>query len=796
MAAIVVRPLPRSLDAILLGHSHLSTRVEFVAGPATGQTLDVSGGQVVVDMAGDVRRTGDLTVPSLPQWRPDGPTHPLDPRSGSQLQVWLGVTDDDGVTREWSQGIFLVSRVGFGEGPGGEVVKVDLVDRAHRIKRAGIRRRWAASGTDRVLASVVSAIKEVAPWARVDIDLDGDIPFGTDSVIAEYGGDVWSKCRALARTMSRDLHVDRDGVVVAPLLVDPLNAEPVPLLGLTARSIDLDSSDVVNVVGCPWEEARPDDAPEGWTPKGGVSEWVDTVSSTSISSPFGVAVGVCGGDTSVVHTPEHAALAAQADGITRLGLQQAAAGSKVPDPRDDVGVPVDVDGTTHIVSRLTIDLSGGPTQVDLGASQPDIADMMAAMTRPVGEYSTTEIVTGLSPLRSKSITDPSGVEVAVEWTDALTGTVVGDTITVQHKGAGRRVGVALLVKKPLAVKFEGEKFAIVGGADLTVGGDLALRARIGNGAFSTFHEGDVSLNLPDHTHNTNFLLGSVNTSGLPGSVSILGNAGSSTTGPYYAWTASNEDRARINGLVERVAWLVDVVLEMAGVINSAGGSNTSTSAGGATAPGPPPTTEPPPTPPPPTPVPITTIVVSPHPDDETLRLSGYISAAAARGDTMKLIAVTDGGASGAKPPSWTVEQLKTVRRGEQNAAWSALTNGTGTVIRLGQNDGSVSAASTKTAINSAISSSSGRVEVYAAAYFDDAHPDHRAVASAVNSCSATVRRYSLAADDDRSGTTYSPASMSDAQTAYEAYRPFGWTSVRSSFAALKERGFKSRVRAS
>lgn len=266
----------------------------------------------------------------------------------------------------------------------------------------------------------------------------------------------------------------------------------------------------------------------------------------------------------MVHTPEHAALAAQADGITRLGLQQAAAGSKVPDPRDDVGVPVDVDGTVHIVSRLTISLDGGATAVDLGASRPDIAIMMASLTKPVGEYRTTEIVTGLSPLRSKAITDPSGTEVSVTWTDALAGVEVGDPITVLHKGAGVRVGVAVLVKKNLADKHAGETVGRIGGADVTVGGNTQLRARVGtSGSYATFSGGDVTIpeSSSNHTHRSVTGVSSVTLTSPITFNSPSGAAGVDTPAEVYSWFVQHADAGNSlrASLMQAIARINDIL---------------------------------------------------------------------------------------------------------------------------------------------------------------------------------------------------------------------------------------------
>jgi len=203
-----------------------------------------------------------------------------------------------------------------------------------------------------------------------------------------------------------------------------------------------------------------------------------------------------------------------------------------------------------------------------------------------------------------------------------------------------------------------------------------------------------------------------------------------------------------------------------------------------------------------TPSNVTLIVVAPHPDDETLYLSGYISYAKAMGMKCTLIAVTDGGASGAKPAGWSKAYLEQVRRSEQKAAWSALTKGTGTITHLGLEDGAGSALTTptKNAINAAISAAGGpsKCEVYTVEPLNDstASADHKAVSAAVAACTAKVKRYSLDPRDAGTGTTYMPASTEDAQEAYNAYRVFGWTSVRSAFDALKASGYRSRIRSS
>src|SRR5699024_12732333 len=178
--------------------------------------------------------------------------------------------------------------------------------------------------------------------------------------------------------LGMDLHVDEHGVAVAPEKIDPSTATPHALPGLVAVSVSTDVEDVVNVIGCPWEEARPESAGDDWVPDGGIEEAVDETSSTSIHTPLGTRARMYEGDASVNHAPPHAALAAQSELINEMDLQRAATGSMVPDPRVKVGVPVEVEGHVHRVTRLTIDLAGGETGVDFGASVPEIYRLLAS----------------------------------------------------------------------------------------------------------------------------------------------------------------------------------------------------------------------------------------------------------------------------------------------------------------------------------------------------------------------------------------------------------------------------------
>lgn len=192
----------------------------------------------------------------------------------------------------------------------------------------------------------------------------------------------------------------------------------------------------------------------------------------------------------------------------------------------------------------------------------------------------------------------------------------------------------------------------------------------------------------------------------------------------------------------------------------------------------------------------TTVVYAPHPDDEVLRLSSYISFAASRGDRLILVSVTDGGATGlVKEWGWASQMMMDHRSLEQLHAWDILTRGTGTIVNLGILDGTIPA--NKSIITATANSLETRyktesIEHYVAARNDDIHPDHRAVAEAVKASSATVVRCSQE-PGILVGSKYTPVRISDAIAAKNAYRAVGWESVNGLFETLESQGFASYI---
>jgi len=189
-----------------------------------------------------------------------------------------------------------------------------------------------------------------------------------------------------------------------------------------------------------------------------------------------------------------------------------------------------------------------------------------------------------------------------------------------------------------------------------------------------------------------------------------------------------------------------------------------------------------------------TYVVSPHPDDETLRLSGYLGRVReATRRRLVLVAVTDGGASGrARRMGWSPEYEQEFRRAEQAAAWSALTGGTGEIIRLGLREGDLTPERVRDALAPL---NSRRAWFYAAAHQEDYHPDHRAVAAGLRLLEPAHAYFSLSPLMKGKGRVYRPreSTADSVSIAVAAYRHFGQLSVRAEFRALAEKGYRSRI---
>lgn len=191
----------------------------------------------------------------------------------------------------------------------------------------------------------------------------------------------------------------------------------------------------------------------------------------------------------------------------------------------------------------------------------------------------------------------------------------------------------------------------------------------------------------------------------------------------------------------------------------------------------------------------TTVVYSPHPDDETLYLAGYLTTVAARGHRLVLVAVEDGGSSAVRPPGWSQEDVENVRVMEQTAAWGALTRGQAEIHRLRTPDATSAEGSVRAMAQGLERSYAGRVEHYVAGNYSATQSSlHQAVANGVRGADVAVARFSLPPGES-GGWTYSPPAdrVPDCELAWEIYRAFGHLSVGPLFALLRSSGFHSWI---
>lgn len=126
------------------------------------------------------------------------------------------------------------------------------------------------------------------------------------------------------------------------------------------------------------------------------------------------------------------------------------------------------------------------------------------------------------------------------------------------------------------------------------------------------------------------------------------------------------------------------------------------------------------------------VLLSPHPDDETLACAGLLHAAAQAGLPVHLLAVTDGEACYPGDAHWTPERLRRQRPGEVERALREL-GVQAQVQRLGIADGQVSADSDR--LERALRARLQPGDLVLAPWEQDGHPDHDATGRAAHATS-------------------------------------------------------------
>ncbi|WP_395727242.1 PIG-L deacetylase family protein [Nakamurella sp.] len=124
------------------------------------------------------------------------------------------------------------------------------------------------------------------------------------------------------------------------------------------------------------------------------------------------------------------------------------------------------------------------------------------------------------------------------------------------------------------------------------------------------------------------------------------------------------------------------------------------------------------------------VVVSAHPDDETLGAAGLIARLQARGADVDVLVATDGEGSHPDSPTTSAAAIGTLRRDEMTRATAHLAPGA-TIDRLGLPDGHLADHEDELATAVGRLLDGGATTLVAAPWRADGHPDHEAVARAV-----------------------------------------------------------------
>ncbi|MGY1408762.1 PIG-L deacetylase family protein [Luteimonas sp. A611] len=127
------------------------------------------------------------------------------------------------------------------------------------------------------------------------------------------------------------------------------------------------------------------------------------------------------------------------------------------------------------------------------------------------------------------------------------------------------------------------------------------------------------------------------------------------------------------------------------------------------------------------------VLLSPHPDDETLACGGLLRAASQAGLDILLVAVTDGEACYPGDAAWTPDRLREVRPREVTQALDVL-DVRAQVQRLGIPDGGVEARSA--ALKATLRTLLQPGDLVLAPWEQDGHPDHDAVGRAALAAAA------------------------------------------------------------
>lgn len=131
----------------------------------------------------------------------------------------------------------------------------------------------------------------------------------------------------------------------------------------------------------------------------------------------------------------------------------------------------------------------------------------------------------------------------------------------------------------------------------------------------------------------------------------------------------------------------------------------------------------------------TATIVAPHPDDETIGAFGLIADLRTRGTDVQIVVVSDGSASHRNSRQWPKPKLIAQRQSETLAAMALAGINQSAVSFLGLPDGGLHELThdEKARIVASVVEQEAP-DLLVIPDWDDAHPDHRAVAAALRGC--------------------------------------------------------------
>ena len=337
---LIVRAQARTIDQLLSGSHRREDHILILTGDRAGERLPIVGGDLLIDEAADVRATGTLTLPDL-DWVGDL----LDPlTTRTELAVVLAVRGDDDQLHTWQHAVVHPVRMPLSvSATHGRQWSVDVADRGDWVAKTGMREHYAGAGDVSIVEHAVRLVLAHAPWLPTGTIDDPGYTSGADLMVGGVGDDPWAAAVQLAWMGGVRLHIDHEGRLSGVRIV---GTPPPPSARWVAgedgchiaeMSTDRSDADIVNALGVMWEEAKPDDAPESWTPTGGVEWWEDTHPIIGIHGVLGQRARKWAGDTSVIHTAAHALDVATSHGLTQAGVRAGIDFAVKLDPRLRVG---------------------------------------------------------------------------------------------------------------------------------------------------------------------------------------------------------------------------------------------------------------------------------------------------------------------------------------------------------------------------------------------------------------------------------------------------------------------------